>query len=220
MRKIFVMIFAVLTFAMMAAATDFPTSELYLGYNFTRFYPDSAFVPDLNANGGVAQFTYNFDKWIGATFDVGAVAKGTLNHASWDTRATSFTLGPRFMYHNHSRWTPYVEVLFGGGYVSASTVVGNFVAPPVASQPIVPPVNSPSVLPPGDVFATRISTSKTGFTMLVGGGLDIKFGKHFAFRPIGLDYYLARMPDALTGNDTNHNNIRYTTGVNFMFGAK
>src|SRR5579872_6605327 len=98
MRKIVVMMAAVLTFALVATATDFPTSELYVGYNFTRFYPDSAFVPDLNANGGIAQFTYNFDKWIGATFDVGSVTKGTLNHANWDTTATSFTLGPRFTY--------------------------------------------------------------------------------------------------------------------------
>jgi Outer membrane protein beta-barrel domain len=216
MRKIFVMIVAVLAFAMVAAATDFPTSELYVGYNFTRFYPDSAFVPDLNANGGVGQFTYNFDKWIGATFDVGSVTKGTLNHANWDTTATSFTLGPRFMYHNHSRWTPYFEVLFGGAEVSASTEVGTFVAPPV----VAPAINPPVALPPGYTFTTRITTSKTGFAMLVGGGLDIKFGKHFAFRPLGLDYYLARMPSAVTGNDTNHNNLRYTAGVNFLFGAK
>jgi opacity protein-like surface antigen len=216
MKKIFVMIVAVLAFAMVAAATDFPTSELYVGYNFTRFYPDSAFVPDLNANGGIGQFTYNFENWIGATFDVGSVTKGTLNHANWDTKATSFTLGPRFMYHNHSRWTPYLEVLFGGAEVSASTDVGKFVAPPV----VAPPVNPPIALPPGYTLTTRITTSKTGFAMLVGGGLDIKFGKHFAFRPIGLDYYLARMPTAVTGNDTNHNNLRYTTGVNFLFGAK
>jgi Outer membrane protein beta-barrel domain len=215
MRKIMVMIAAVLTFALVATATDFPTSQLYVGYNFTRFYPDSAFVPDLNANGGVAQFTYNFDKWIGATFDVGSVTKGTLNHASWDTNATSFTLGPRFTYHNHSRWTPYVEVLFGGAEVGASTQVGTFVAPPI----VTPHVNPPNTLPPGDIFTTRITTSNTGFAMLVGGGLDIKFGKHFAFRPLGLDYYLARMPSVLTG-DTNHNNLRYTAGFDFMFGKK
>ncbi len=217
MKKIVVMIAAVLTFALAAAATDFPTSELYVGYNFTRFYPDSAFVPDLNANGGVAQFTYNFDKWIGATFDVGSVTKSTLNHANWDTNATSFTLGPRFMYHNHSRFTPYVEVLFGGAEVGVSTEVGTFVAPPVE---VNPHVNPPNTLPPGDIFTTKITASNTGFAMLIGGGLDIKFGKHFAFRPFGIDYYLARMPSALTGNDTNHNNFRYTAGFDFLFGKK
>ncbi len=213
MRKIVVMTAAVLTFALAAAATDFPKSELYLGYDLTRFYPDSAYVPDLNANGGVAQFTYNFNKWVGATFDVASVTKDSLNHANWDTHATSFTIGPRFAYHNHSRWTPYVEVLFGGAEVGASMDTGQFVAPPIVTPHV-------TFLPPGDVFTTKISTSNSGFAMLVGGGLDIKFGKHFAFRPIGVDYYLARLPSALTGNDTNHNNIRYTAGFTFMFGKK
>ncbi len=185
MRKIFVTIVAVLAFAMVAAATDYPTSELYAGYNWTRFYPDSAFVPDLNANGGVGQFTYNFDKWIGATFDVGSVTKGTINHHNFDTTATSFTLGPRFTYHNHSRWTPYFEVLFGGAEVSASTELERFVAPPVVNPLINPPIVLPPgvVLPPGRTFVTRITTSETGFAMLAGGGLDIKVGKRFAFRP-------------------------------------
>ena len=135
MRKIIVMIAAVLTFALVATATDFPTSELFLGYDFTRFYPNSGYVPDLNANGGDAQFTYNFSKWVGATVDVGSVTKGTLNHNNWDTTATSFTIGPRFAYHNHSRFTPYVEVLFGGAESSVSTEAGTFVAPPPSHLP-------------------------------------------------------------------------------------
>ena len=208
MRKIIVMIAAVLSFALVATATDFPTSELFLGYNFTRFYPNSGYVPDLNANGGDAQFTYNFSKWVGATVDVGAVTKGTLNHNNWDSTATSFTIGPRFAYHNHSRFTPYVEVLFGGAESSVSTEAGNFV-----------PTNTNLILPPTSIFTTRIVASKTGFAMLAGGGLDIKF-KRLSFRPIAVDYYLMRMPSLVTGNDTNMNNIRYTAGVSFLFGKK
>jgi hypothetical protein len=185
---------------------------LFLGYNFTRFYPDSAYIPDLNANGGNAQFTYNFNKWVGATLDVGSVTKGTINHAAWDTTVTSFTLGPRFTYHNHSRFTPYFEVLFGGAEASVSTQVGTSVGP------VTLPANI--LLPPSSVFTARIDASTTGFAMLAGGGLDIKLSKRISFRPIGLDYYLARMPSVLTGNDTNHNNIRYTAGVNFLFGSK
>jgi hypothetical protein len=216
MRKIFVMIAAVLTFGMVATATDFPTSELFLGYNFTRFYPNSGYIPDLNANGGDAQFTYNFSKWVGATVDVGSVTKGTINHNNWDTTATSFTIGPRFAYHNHSRFTPYVEVLFGGAESSISTQVGTFVPP---NAPVTLPSNVTVILPPTSIFTTRIEASKGGFAMLAGGGLDIKF-KRLSFRPIGVDYYLMRMPSLVTGNDTNMNNIRYTAGVSFLFGKK
>lgn len=211
MRKIIVIVVAGLTSAFAASATDFPTSQVFLGYDFTRFFPNSGYVPDLNANGGAAQFTYNFTKWIGATVDVGSVTKGTLNHASWDSTATSFTIGPRFTYHNHSRFTPYFEVLFGGAEVSVSTEVGTYV-------PAVLPANI--VLPPTSIFTTRIDASKTGFAMLVGGGLDIKLSKRFSVRPIGVDYYLMRMPSLLTGDDNNANNIRYTAGVSFLFGKK
>lgn len=217
MKKIIVMIAAVLSFALVATATDFPTSQVFLGYDFTRFYPDSGYVPDLNANGGNAQFTYNFNKWVGATFDVGSVTKGTLNQNNWDTTATSYTIGPRFAYHNHGRFTPYVEVLFGGATTSISTEVGSFIPP---NAPITLPSNATIILPPTSIFTTRIEASKTGFAMLAGGGLDIKIGKRFSVRPIAVDYYLMRMPSLVTGNDTNHNNIRYTAGVSFLFGKK
>jgi hypothetical protein len=216
MRKSILFIAAVVAFAMVAAATDFPTSELYIGYNWTRFYPDSAFIPDVNANGGVGQFTYNFHKGIGATFDVGSVTKNTLNHENWDTNVTSYTLGPRYTLHSHGRFAPYVQVLFGGATASISTTVGTFVAPPVASPPIFPGV----ILPPGRTITLKVRDSETGFAMLVGGGLDIKLFKRMSFRPFEVDYYLSRFPSVLTGNDRNHNNLRATAGVNFLFGAK
>jgi hypothetical protein len=216
MRKIIVMMAVVLAFAMVAAATDYPTTELYVGYNWTRFYPNSAFIPDLNANGGVGQFTYNFHKNIGATFDVGSVTKDTLNHRNWDTNVTSYTLGPRYTLHSHGRFMPYVQVLFGGATASLSTTVETFVAPPIDAPPIFPGV----ILPPGRTIDLKVRASKTGFAMLVGGGLDIKLFKRLAFRPFEVDYYLARFPNVVTGNDTNHNNLRVTAGANFMFGAK
>ena len=56
--------------------------------------------------------------------------------------------------------------------------------------------------------------------MMAGGGLDIKLSKHIAFRPIGADYYLTRVPSFLTGNTTNRNNFRYSAGINFLFGGE
>jgi hypothetical protein len=55
--------------------------------------------------------------------------------------------------------------------------------------------------------------------MLIGGGLDIKVGKHVSLRPIEADYYLARLPSFVTGSDTNKNHFRYSAGVNFLFGT-
>jgi hypothetical protein len=56
--------------------------------------------------------------------------------------------------------------------------------------------------------------------MLAGGGLDIRINKHVTVRPLGVDYYLARLPDVLTGNQQNVGNFRYSAGINFLFGPE
>jgi hypothetical protein len=211
MRKILAVIAAVPLFALVAGATDYPKYETFLGYNFVRFNPDSAFIPSFNANGGSGQFIYNFSKWFGAAVDLGAVTKGTLNGFNVDTTVINFVAGPRLTYHNHSRFTPFAQVLFGGAYATASAPIG------LTGGEIVPPFVT---LLPGAISA-RLNVSHTGFAMFAGGGLDIKLNKHIAFRPVCADYYLARMPSFLnTGNNTNRNNFRYSGGVVFMFGAR
>jgi len=208
MRKIIVMIAAVLTFALVAAATEAPRAEAFLGYNFVRFNPDSGYIPSFNANGGSGQFVYNFNKWLGAAVDLGAVTKGTLNHYNVDSTVVDFVAGPRVTFHSHGRFMPFAQVLFGGAYATASLRVAGAVLPPGI------------VLPPGLPITARLNVSRTGFAMLAGGGLDIRMGRHAAFRPIGVDYYLTRMPSFLTGNDHNANNFRYSGGFAFWFGGE
>jgi opacity protein-like surface antigen len=207
MKKTITIIAASLSFALAAVAADSPKMETFLGYNFVRFNPDSGFVPSLNANGGSGQFVYNFWKGLGVAFEAGAVHKGLVNGNDIDTTAVNFVAGPRYAFHNHSRFTPYAEALFGGSYVTASTRIG---ALPIAGSGFDPTVP----------ISARLTASHTGFAMLVGGGLDIKFSKHMAFRPFGFDYYLTRVSSPFSGNDLNHNNWRAMAGVNFMFGAR
>jgi hypothetical protein len=211
MKKLIAVIAALPLFALVAGATDSPTAEAFVGYNFVRFNPNSGYIPSFNANGGGGQFVYNLNKWIGGVFDMGAVTKGSLNGFNVDSTVINFVAGPRFTYFNHSRFQPFAQVLFGGAYSTASaqiTPVGGIILPPGI------------VVPPNVPISARINASNTGFAMLAGGGLDIKINKHMAFRPIGADYYLTRLPSLLTGNTSNRNNFRYSAGVNFLFGAK
>jgi len=211
--------------ASVAMATDVPTGEAFLGYNLVRFDPSTpqglADVPAFHANGGGGQLVYNFTPWIGGVLDVGAVGQdsllGTLtngNRPEVDHTLVNFVLGPRVKLR-HGRFQPFGEALFGGARAKTSTSVsllnGGIIWPP-------PGV----VLPPGvlqPVNAT-LETERTGFAMLAGGGLDIKIGKHIAFRPVEADYFLTRLPGFFTGNDTNKNHFRYSAGVNFMFGSR
>ena len=210
MRSILRIIAAVPLFALVASATDWPKYETFLGYSWVRFNPNSGYIPSFNANGGYGQFQYNFSRMFSGVIDAGAVTKGELQGLDITSTIASVTAGPRFSYRNHSRFTPFVHVLFGGAFGSASVpVVGAVLPPGVVLPPTVP----------GRIVA-RLTTSDSNFAMFAGGGLDIKLSKHIAFRPIGADYYLTRVSSVLTGNTSNRNNFRYTGGINFLFGAR
>jgi opacity protein-like surface antigen len=209
MKKIISIIAAALSLTFAAVAQDNPKMETFLGYNFVRFRPDSGFVPSFNANGGSGQFVYNFHKWVGAAVDIGAVNKGILNGHDVDTTVMHFVAGPRFSYHNHTRFTPYGEALFGGAYGTTSALISG-----------LPLVGNNLNLDPNLPVSARLTASRTVFAMMIGGGLDIKLSKHVAFRPAGFDYYLTRVPSVVSNDDINRNNWRYSAGVNFMFGAR
>lgn len=206
------------------AADEAPRYETFVGYDWVRFQPNNTgLFPKFNANGGSGQFVYNFTSGFGVVFDAGAVTKGVLNGFSVDTTVANFVAGPRYSYHNHSRFTPFVEVMFGGAYSTTSTQV-TFTGIP--TNPIViPPPFRPVVTPVGTVTETvpvtaRLVASTTRFAMMAGGGLDVKINKHVSFRPISVDYYLTRLPDVLTGDVSNQHNLRYSAGFNFNFGAQ
>jgi hypothetical protein len=214
-RKSYLLICAALLSASVAAATDFPTMETFLGYNFVRFNPNSDFVPSFNANGGSGQFVYNFHGGFGAAIDLGAVNRGGSGNTAFDTTVVDFVAGPRYTLRtHHSRFMPYVQVLLGGAYGTTSTAI-----PVLPLVPITGPLGNTVVVSPGAITA-RVNASNTGFAMLAGGGLDIKLSKHVAFRPLEASYYLTRIPSLLTGQISNRNNFRYAAGVNFLFGAK
>jgi hypothetical protein len=215
MRRSIIVIGVSLLSALVAGATDIPKMEAFVGYNFVRFNPNSDFAPSYNSNGGSGQFIYNFNHWLGAAADIGAVTKGVINHNPVDTTTVHFLVGPRFtMLRHHSRFLPFAHVLFGGAYATASTPVSAVVSlPPNVTPPIYyPPLNTP--------FSARIHASDNGFAMMAGGGIDVKMSKHLSFRPLGADYYLTRIPSFFSGDTTNRNNFRYSAGVTFLFGAQ
>ena len=98
--------------------------------------------------GGSGQFIYNFNKWISAVGDFGAVNKpnvGVVNASN----TTAFTLaGPR-VYFRKGRLSPFGQVLFGAAYQHISTGV---IAVTDPTTPILPVAN-PSSLFPGPKWA-------------------------------------------------------------------
>ena len=215
--------------ASLAAASDTGFGGAFLGYNWVRFdagtnVQNSIGLPSFNLNGGDVQLAYTLKPGVGLVLDVGVVHAGSLfgianggtsTQNGVDHTLTDFVLGPRYTFHKHSRWMPFAQALFGGAHATSSTGVtllqGGVIWPPPGL-----------IVPPGSIqpVDATLQATRYGFAMLIGGGLDIKINKHIAFRPIGADYYLTRLPAFVTGNDTNKNHFRYSAGVNFLFGAR
>ena len=122
MKKCIPFIGGAVLFALTASAQDWPRYETYLGYTYVRAN-SATNIPSFSANGGSGQFAYNFDKWFGVVLDLGAVHNGNTHGVHLDTTAANFLLGPRLTLRKRSRFTPYVQTLFGGVYATTSTGV-------------------------------------------------------------------------------------------------
>jgi hypothetical protein len=210
-RKSLVVIGTVLLFALVGSAADYSRYETFLGYDFVGYYPNTNYIPKAHFNGGSGEFVYNFNSWLGAVADLGAVHKGIWGGHTVDTTVANYVFGPRITFSGSSKFKPFGQVLFGGAYGTTSTQVSLL---PNGGANLPPNF----VLPPNQPVTARIHASSNAFAMMAGGGLDIKFSKHMALRPIEFDYYLTRFSTPELGT-SNQNNWRYTAGVNFMFGA-
>lgn len=234
MKKTVTVIVASVSFVFAAGATELPRYETFVGYQFTRFntnFPVTATplvtsggLSNFDAHGGSAQFIYNFNHWLGLAFDAGAVTNTNLTPLTlisltgvaipnFDTTVTHFVAGPRFTWHNESRFKPYAEALFGGSYGTASFRCDPTLTTFCGTNPVIGPLSS------------RVQISHTVYAMMIGGGLDIKVSRRFFVRPAGFDYYMTRPPTQAVdffapGFRSDRNNWRYTAGVVFGFGAQ
>jgi opacity protein-like surface antigen len=209
---------AVVLSAMTALAQDVPRVETFAGFTYLRAN-SATNVPAFSANGGGGQVVVNFSKWIGAVADIGAVHNGNIGGYHLDTTLSHYMFGPRIPIRKWSRILPYGQILFGGMHASSSLLIQvpeGVVPPPFVQNPIAPPVTrneNPAV-------TARATASQTAFAMALGGGLDIKLNKYVSFRPIGLDWMMTRLQNLRSLEDNNQHHLRYTTGINFMFGAQ
>jgi opacity protein-like surface antigen len=171
-------------------------------------------LPAFSANGGGGQFAYNFNRWIGAVADLGAVHNGNISGVHLDSTMANFLFGPRLSMRT-ARLHPYIQVLWGGVYAATSTRILAVPLPSTASG-----TNGAVPVDPDSALSLRLGSNQTAFAMTAGGGLDFKITKHVSFRPIGLDYYMTRLQNLRTLDDNTQNNLRYTTGFNFTFGTQ
>ncbi len=97
-----------------AAAQEISTPKFEVGVNYSWLHVNSAnFDRQRTGNGGSGYLEYNLSKTVGLVADFGGYAN---TRDGINDKLLTYLFGPRFNWR-HSRFTPYAQFLFGGGYV-------------------------------------------------------------------------------------------------------
>ena len=169
-----------------------PTAELGFSYSYTRVNPGGA-ISSANANGGYGYAEYNLSRVFGLVGELGANYTGAAGKTLLGNTSFQYLFGPRFNWRK-SRFTPYVQTLFGGERFSSG-------------------FNAGSATP-------RLLTSQNNFAAAFGGGVDVNVSHAFAVKPIQLEYLMTQASTGAGNLNFVQNNLRYSAGVVFRFGAK
>jgi hypothetical protein len=193
-------------------AEEPPKTDVFVDYSYIQFNPTLTGLQSRAFNGGGGGLDFFFGKYFGARAEFQGYSSttwtltttgpivtphGTIPPGSFSSNGNMFTylFGPEIRFPSH-RFTVFGDVLFGG---SNSNAYGNL---------------AKSIVNGGGNIA--VSGTQHPFTMAVGGGVDINFGRNFAVRAAELDYLLTRYTNFITQTN-NQNNFRYLGGVVFRF---
>jgi opacity protein-like surface antigen len=195
MRKNALLLGSLLAFGVTAVAqeaAETPKIEVGLNYSYLRVNPGGT-LSSYNANGGSGTFQYNFSKSFGLVADLGANYVGSANGVQIGNTSFEYLFGPRYTWR-HSRFSPYVQTLFGGERFSNGFN-------PASSSPL-------------------LGTSQNNFAAAFGGGLDVTVTNHIAVKPIQVEYLMTQFAPGSGSPTSVSNNVRYSTGLVFRFGSK
>ena len=204
MKKITGLLFLTVALALGACAQDVPKVEIPLGFSMVNVHPNLAPITSFNVFGGGGQVDFNFGNYFGIKADFMGYTQGSGLKVSQNGQflgnvngnVFTYMFGPQIKKHT-GVFQPFGEALFGAAHTN---LYGNICK-----------------LEEG---CRSGSGDNNGFAMAFGGGIDLKVAKHFAIRPVEVDYLFTRFSANHIANYTsNQNNFRYFGGLEFMFGG-
>jgi len=83
-------------------------------YNFFRANAPPGQCGCFNMNGGSGTFLVYITPTWSALADIAVAHASHVNNTSQNILIINYLFGPRYTYRNHTRWTPYGEVMLGG----------------------------------------------------------------------------------------------------------
>ena len=172
--------------AQKGSSDNAPRIDLSLDYTYlyARTVPSAGCC--FSMNGGSVSFAYNPNNWLGLVGDFGWSYTGNVQGSGSTLSLFTYNFGPRFSWRNSSRFTPYGQFLIGSAHAGGTIYTVNF-------------------FPPG---------TKNAFATELGGGLDIKVGKHWSIRAVQAEWMYSQLPN---GALNYQHNLRISAGVVLHF---
>ena len=170
-----------------------PKFEIAGLFQYINFMPGTGFN-NFNTYGATGAFTYNANKWLGLTAEVGgyhfsrqipSTSTGTSSLETITGGLQSYMLGPRINFRHFDHFVPFVELMFGAAH--------------------------------GGPQLTGTS-AQSAFALAAGGGVDAVIIKNLAWRVFEADYFMTTFTGAAVGPNGRQNNFRIGTGLVFRWG--
>ena len=212
MKKLLLLALAIF-FAVAAFAQDAPKVQVAVNYSYL-YSPHDSFVASSSFNGGSASLSYFFFKHLGLKAEfadygsygqlvtVPANTQGCNRQSNCNLsvhgNVYTYTAGPvlRFKF---KRVLPFAEVMFGG-------IHNNFYADLYNTCTIQ-----------GECINLSRTPNNNSFDLTVGGGFDLPFSQHIAFRPIEVDWVRTGFGNPTVIGNSTQNNLRAQVGIVFKF---
>ena len=172
-----------------------PRFELAGLFQYMNFCPCS--FPNFNNFGATGSFTYNANKWLGLTAEVGGFyykrqlygppnPDGSYPVSSVSGSIQTYMFGPRINFRHFDHFVPFAEVLFGAAR-SGIQLTGN-------------------------------TGAQSSFALAAGGGVDAVIVKNLAWRVFEADYFMTNFTGPNLSPNGRQNNFRIGTGVVLRWG--
>lgn len=198
----------------LAGAVDHKVSvsnfDLVPRFELAGVAPNIYQVGGLNCFGGggvAAVRATDFWQW---TMEVSGCTLGNSMPRYWSGDSLTFTVGPQWIVHTAGRLSPHAHFRIGGQKITQEQV------DPKKKEEVL------SNLPPGaktsdyrDEFTRHWES--TGFSLSVGGGLDLGLNRALAVRVANLDYTRSWL-GSLNGTNFDHG-LRFSTGIVLRIGT-
>ena len=192
--------FLIFTSRALAQDRELPSADFFFGFSSLHASSNKSILTQ-TSYGGVGTLAWNINEHIAIEAEFGGYHNGFTDTFHDDTNSVTYLFGPRLSYGRLKRLDPYFHALVGGIHTATS----------VLSQPAVNPLIAQAP-------AARHTVSQDGFTMAIGGGLDIRVNRYVSVRAVQVDYLPSMLSNIGTNGLTNNSfrsNFRYSVG--FLF---